>query len=133
MNTVAVPVFRSRIAPVLDFSRRIFLIHLEDDREVKRTELHLKGLSPGHRVAALSKADVTTLICGGISDALYTMLKGWGIHVIWGVAGAVDKVLAAFVSDRLDDPEFHMPGRGSKDVAAPVSPEGLLIQQQSKT
>lgn len=115
MSTVAIPVFRLRIAPVFDSSLRVLLVYLDRDRETERTELNLHGLSPAERVGALTRAGVTTLICGGISDALYAMFEKSGVCVICGVAGPAEKVLAAFMSDRLDEPQFHMPGhRGKK-------------------
>jgi len=112
MVIVAMPVFRLRIAPVFDSSLRVVLVYyLERDRETERTELHLHGLSPAERVGALTRAGVTTLICGGISDALCTMFEKSSVCVICGIAGPVEDVLAAFMHDRLYEPEFCMPGR----------------------
>ncbi|MDY6951565.1 MAG: NifB/NifX family molybdenum-iron cluster-binding protein, partial [Thermodesulfobacteriota bacterium] len=59
----------------------------------------------------LKRAGVTTLICGGISHTLHTILESSGISVITGIAGEVEEVLSAFASHRLDDPKFCMPGR----------------------
>lgn len=114
MVKIAIPVFRSRIAPVFDSCRRVFLIQIEHHRQTERTEIYLDRLSFAQRVDALTRAGVTTLICGGISDVLHTTIESSGVSVIAGIAGQVEEVLAAFISNQLDDPRFLMPGRGGK-------------------
>jgi predicted Fe-Mo cluster-binding NifX family protein len=87
---------------------------MHHDGQTEKSELHLNGLSPVERVSALKRAGITTLICGGISKGLQNMLEGARIRVVTGIAGPVEEVLLAFVSDRLDDPQFYMPGRRGK-------------------
>ncbi len=110
MTTLALPVFCSRIAPVFDFSVEALLVNLEHNRETNRTQLHLQGLSPSERVSVLTGAGVTTLICGAISDVQHGIFESSGICVIWGIAGPVDEVLTAFAANRLNEPQFCMPG-----------------------
>ena len=114
MSKVAMPVFRSRIAPVLDSCLQVLVIHIHHDGDTEKSELHLNGLSPVERVSVLKRTGVTTLICGGISQAMQTMLEGARIHVVTGIAGPVEEVLSAFMADRLDAPQFYMPGRIGK-------------------
>ena len=114
MTKVAMPVFRSRIAPVLDSCLRVLVIDMHHDGQTEKSELHLNGLSPVERVSVLKRTGVTTLICGGISQAMQTMLEGARIRVVTGVAGPVEEVLSAFMADQLDDPQFYMPGRRGK-------------------
>jgi predicted Fe-Mo cluster-binding NifX family protein len=108
--TLAIPVFRSRIAPVFDFCFLVLVIPVEHDREGERSELRFQNLSLSERVSALQRQGVTTLICGGISRTMHAILESSGISVITGIAGEVDEVLSAFESHRLDDPKFRMPG-----------------------
>ena len=110
MSLVAVPVFRRRVAPVFDFCLRVLLIKMDHNREVARTEIYFEGHSQTERVEALTRADVNILICGGISDSFLTILENSGIRVIWGIAGPIKDVVAGFLSDRLSDPQFGMPG-----------------------
>ncbi len=125
MAKVAVPVFRSRVAPVFDSCLRVWVIHIEGDVQTERSELHLFGVSPTERVRALTREGVTTLICGGISDGLHTLLESLGICVVCGIAGQFEDVLAAFMSNRLDNPEFYMPGRRGKYGKSAHRHEGL--------
>jgi predicted Fe-Mo cluster-binding NifX family protein len=53
---------------------------------------------------------VTTLICGGISEFLGKMLQASGISVMAGIAGQVEEVLEAFISGRIHEPGYRMPG-----------------------
>jgi quinolinate synthase len=126
MAKVAIPIFRSRVAPVFDTCLSVLLIQIENERQTGKTELHFDKLSPVERVSALKRAGVTTLICGGITRALDKLLKGSGISVIRGVAGEVEEVLRAFMSDRLDEPQFCMPGSEKRKQGPPQHrPEGL--------
>ena len=91
---------------------------MEHDREAERSHLRLKNLSSSERVSMLQRAGVTTLICGGISHTLHNMLESSGVSVITGIAGEVEDVLSAFMSHRLDDPKFSMPGLGGSRAAS---------------
>jgi CheY-like chemotaxis protein/predicted Fe-Mo cluster-binding NifX family protein len=119
MAKVAIPIFRSRVAPVFDYCVRVSVFDIGHDRQAGRNELYLGTLAPTGRVGALIKEGVTTLICGGISDALEKMLQTSGISVIGGIAGQVEEVLKAFMSDRINEPQYCMPGIGGKKHAPP--------------
>lgn len=116
MATIALPVFQSRIAPVFDTCVRLLLIQVEHQHELERSELHIATLSASERVATLKRAGVTTLICAGISNVLHTMLESAGIRVTSGIIGPVEEVIAASISNRLDDPRFFMPGRSERST-----------------
>ena len=101
---------------MFDTCVRLLLIRIEHRRDLERSELHIETLSASERVAALKRAGVTTLICAGISNVLHTMLESAGIRVTSGIIGQVEEVIAAFMSNRLDDPRFFMPGRGKRST-----------------
>ena len=110
MSILAVPVYRRRVAPAFDFSQKVLLVQFGDDVEENKSELPLQGLSDAQRMQALTGAGVTTLVCGAISEGLLGLLEKNGVHVIWGIAGAVDKVLAAYQSGQLNAATYAMPG-----------------------
>jgi predicted Fe-Mo cluster-binding NifX family protein len=117
--TVAVPIFKSRIAPVFDSCIQVLVIEIEHKRELARSKLHIENLLAFERVATLKRAGVTTLICAGISNVLHTMLESAGIRVIPGIIGQIDEVITAYVSKRLDDQRFFMPGRVGRSTNDP--------------
>ena len=119
MAKVAIPIFRSRVAPVFDYCVRVSVFDIGHNRQIERGELYLGTLAPTARVGALMKEGVTTLICGGISDALDKLLQTSGISVIGDIAGPVKEVLEAFMSDQIDEPKYCMPGIGGEKHASP--------------
>ena len=114
MTTVALPVFQYRIAPVFDSAVRVLVLEIEHQRELARSELHIKNLSGSERISILKRVGVTTLICAGISNILHTMLESADIQVRPGVVGQVEEVIRAYIDNQLDDPRFLMPGHGGR-------------------
>jgi predicted Fe-Mo cluster-binding NifX family protein len=112
VDVLAIPVFRSRVAPVFDSCHRAVVIPVDNTSERERSKLGLQNLSLTQRVSVLKGAGVTTLICGGISDTLHAMLESSGVCVMAGIAGEIEEVVSAFLSHGLNDPRFSMPGRG---------------------
>lgn len=110
MNRIAIPVFNSRISPVFDSCRRVLLVDLEHNREIKRAEITFEDFSELGRLTMLSRLGVTRVICAGISQSLHDKLTAAKISPITGIVGEVSEVLSAFKSDRLRDPRFYMPG-----------------------
>jgi len=90
------------------------MVDIEENRQISRSQLYLDQLSPSLRLDVLRDAGVTTVICGGISEVFHHMLNSAGIRTITGIAGEVEEVIAAFLSDRLDQSYFYMPGHGGK-------------------
>jgi predicted Fe-Mo cluster-binding NifX family protein len=85
-------------------------VEVEHHREIERNEIYVDELSLTERMNILRKSHVTTVICGGIGEMLQNMLQGAKIYLISGIAGEIDQVVAAYLSERLDEPRFHMPG-----------------------
>jgi len=106
---IAIPVMRARVAPVLNWCSRILLFP-EDVEEGPEQELTLPDLAALERLQVLRQNGVNTLICGALSLELLHGAAHYGLKVISGVAGEVDKVLQAYREDRLEAPEFWLPG-----------------------
>ena len=119
MAKVAIPIFRSRVAPVFDYCVRLSVFDIGGDGQIERSELYLGTLSPIERVGALIKEGVTTLVCGAMSEDLDKLFQTSGISVIGGIGGPVEEVLEALMSDRLDEPQYCMPGIGGEEYAPP--------------
>jgi predicted Fe-Mo cluster-binding NifX family protein len=106
---IAIPVMRARVAPVLNWCSRILLFP-EDSGEGPEAELPLPDLEPLERLQVLRQNGVNTLICGALSLELLYGAMAQGLKVVAGVAGKVDEVLKAYREDRLEEPEFWLPG-----------------------
>ena len=110
MKRIAIPIFKSRISPVLDSCTRILIVDIEENRVIEREEIYVEEFSRSERVKILQRSHVSTVVCGGISHILHNMLHRAKISLITGIAGEAQEVVAAFAAERLHEPRFHMPG-----------------------
>jgi hypothetical protein len=106
---IAIPVMRGRVAPVLNWCSRL-LVFPAHPEGTDGKELWLPDLTPWERLQELHKIGVSTLICGALSGDLQIGASRFGLKLIPGVAGEIDRVLKAYWQNRLDQPEFLMPG-----------------------
>lgn len=107
---LAVAEWRGRISPVFDFTRSVWLIDVEDGREVRRQLYRLRELEPFPRAAELVELGVQVLLCGAISAPLEAALIRHGIEVVGFVCGPVERVLTAYFNGELAQPGFLLPG-----------------------
>lgn len=108
---LAIPIFRSRVAPVLNWSTRLLLLpkgatNLSLAEEVDLTEIP----DPFQRLRLLREKGVTLLICGALSPDLRNYARQLGVSIICGVAGEVPDVFEAYCRKGLDQPMFRLPG-----------------------
>lgn len=107
---VAIPTWGGRISPVFDVAKRLLVVDVECSTEVGREDKVIEETDPGLRARRLAQLGVNVLICGAVSLPLEAMLVSAGVHLILHVCGPVEEVLQAFVSGRLTDQMFLMPG-----------------------
>lgn len=110
MERVAIPVFHSRVAPVLDTSNRLIVVDFEDGQEVARQDLSLERMSLFERIETLCRLEVHCVICAAISDTMFRLIESKKIGLVSGVVGDLDSIIQAYLCDRLDDVCFSMPG-----------------------
>jgi predicted Fe-Mo cluster-binding NifX family protein len=107
---IAIPIFKNKVSPVFDSCTRVFLVDIEENREVDRKEIYLDALALTERVTILLKSGVETVICGGISDVMESMLMGVKIDLVSDITGEIDHVLKAYLDQGLDQTQFRIPG-----------------------
>lgn len=107
---LAIPTFRSRVAPVLNWCSRMLIIPENETDEAADRELVLNDMSGFDRLRALREKGVDTLICGAVSPELLNYGEDLGLRIIHGVAGEIDEVLQAYYEGQLDQPRFRLPG-----------------------
>lgn len=107
---VAIPVWQGRVSPVFDVAGQLLLVELDRSVETSRREERLVEEAPDRRADRIAEQGVATLICGGISRSLESLLAARGVQVIARVCGTVDEVLGAFSAGELHDERFAMPG-----------------------
>lgn len=106
---IAIPVMRGRVAPVLNWCSRVVIFPTTPEGEVGQ-EFCAPELEPLERLQVLLAKGVKILICGALSADLQRRATQLGFKVIPGVAGDIDAVVTAYRQNRLDQPEFWLPG-----------------------
>ena len=107
---VAIPIWLNRISPVFDVAKRLLVVDIEGNTEVSREETSLKEKQLVLRAKRIADLGVDVLICGAVSQPLEEMLVSREVRVIPNICGPVEDVLFSFVSGRLIDEAFLMPG-----------------------
>ncbi|HUU03461.1 MAG TPA: NifB/NifX family molybdenum-iron cluster-binding protein [Myxococcota bacterium] len=107
---VAITVWNQRVSPLFDSARTIFLLKIEGGHVMERSEVSLDITMPHYRVQRLHQLGVDVLICGAISRPLAVLCASTGIELIPWVAGELDRVIEAFITNSLPDPVLTMPG-----------------------
>lgn len=107
---LALTVWEGRISPVFDVCRQAIVLDVDGGQITSRTTEALESPRPATKIDRLTALGVDTLVCGAISTSLQRELTERGIEVIGFVAGEVDEVVRAVVSQQLSDPSLRMPG-----------------------
>jgi predicted Fe-Mo cluster-binding NifX family protein len=112
MERVGIPIFESRISPVLDSCNRLLVVDIDGDNEVNRVEITLEKSDIAERMELFARWGIHKIICAGVSDVMCRCLAGRNIALISGIAGKLEEILNAYLCEKLDDPCYIMPGKG---------------------
>ena len=107
---IAVPYWQGRVSPVFDVARTILIVDVQNGLELKRDKIPLVEKDPLARSKRVSQLGVDVLICCAISRLSEIILSSLGVKVIAHICGPVEDVIKAFLSDRLTENSFLMPG-----------------------
>ena len=108
---LAIPVLRSRVAPVLNWCSKVLLFPKSALDRSSCEEVTLPdGTDPFERLRVLQGKGVSTLVCGALSPDLLHYAEDLELEVICGVAGRIPEVLEAYREHKLDQPDFWLPG-----------------------
>lgn len=121
MEKIGIPVFESRVSPVLDSCNHLLLIDIDQGCEVRRQEISLERTTITERIELFVRWGIDRIICAGVSDLMCKYIAGKNIALISGIAGELEKILDAYICGRLDDACFGMPGThaGPADPSKP--------------
>lgn len=112
---VAIPVFRARVAPVLDWCSKILLISEEGVGGAASREIDVKEAGRFDLMRDLRQQGIDIVICGALSQEMLSYGEGLGLQIIHGIAGDIGEVLQAYRKGELDSPRYWLPGcRGQR-------------------
>lgn len=107
---IAIPVFRARISPRFDTTKRLLLLDLEDGQVVSRQEVPFDFRPPLRKNLFLKEQGVEALLCGGIRRCDCFAIEDMGISVYPSLMGAVDDILRLFLDGSLQPGPGTMSG-----------------------
>jgi predicted Fe-Mo cluster-binding NifX family protein len=101
MKLVAIPNFRTRISPRLDYAGSLQLFTINAIGEFKKETIKMVCHSNLERVNLIISLKPDIVICNGISDLLHNELEHNNIEVIPWIHGEVDEVLLKFLNGKM--------------------------------
>jgi len=109
---VAVTVWDNRVSPVFDSSHMLLVGEVSDADITNREYVPFDPQMPSSLAKALAGLDVSTLICGAVSEQLANVIEGRKIRLIPFITGDADEVLETYAKNTAFDAGFFMPGCG---------------------
>jgi len=107
---VAIPVWVQLVSTVFDFCDRLLIVHIDSGKIGKRRLISISGSTVIDKCFVLQNFGVHVLLCGALSMPLQRMIEAAGITVVPSLTGRVDEILQAYISNRLPDRNFMLPG-----------------------
>jgi predicted Fe-Mo cluster-binding NifX family protein len=116
---VAITHWNQRISPVFDVCREAIILEIENRSILSRVAENLSSENPLVKIERLLSLGVETLICGAISEPVCWELTRRNIKVIAFIAGEIEEVLRAFLSEGLPNDSLSMPGYCGRQAHVP--------------
>ncbi len=111
---------------MFDAAARILLVDIEKGQEVRRNKRTLVQMDCLARARYVSQFGVEILICGAISWPLENALTSMGVRIIACICGPVEDVIKAFLSEKLAESAFIMPGCLGRQQRLTLKKEGAM-------
>jgi len=103
----AIPIFGEEISPRFCFAEHVLLLDVEHRHEAGRKVLTLGQRCNPDRLRLLAERGVTVLVCGGFDRDFLPVAGELGLHVVWGVTGALEDAVRDVVSGKLTGAAAH--------------------------
>ncbi len=139
VSRLAIPIFRSRVAPVLNWCSKILILGENDLTAAAGQEILLLNMSAFDRLRILVDEGIRTLICGALSPDLLSYGQHLGLLILPGVSGDIEEVIRAYRANELNQQRFWLPGRtGRRDFSSSCpngsggDPANLIIPSEAK-
>ena len=107
---IAISVWNYCISTVFDFCDYILIINVEPGCVKNREIIRFADNTIVGKATRLRELGVQVLLCGAISRPLERMIIASDIKVIPFLRGTTDEILEAYLSGRLPDKRFVLPG-----------------------
>ena len=110
---IAISVWGHFVSTVFDFSDHLLIVDVDSGRIKDRLTVHFVENTIIGKAARLRELGVQILLCGAISRPLERVIAVSGMTVVPFLRGTADEILEAYLSGRLRDKSFVLPGCSS--------------------
>jgi predicted Fe-Mo cluster-binding NifX family protein len=110
VTKIAFSLWNKRIAPVFDVARNLWIVETDENVIIGQSGKRFATDDTQDRALRLTTLQVNQLVCGAITRSSSEVLAGHGIRVISFIAGGLEQVIQAWLSDSLKDGHLAMPG-----------------------
>ena len=107
METIAIPVFGSRVSPRLDYTESLQLVKIENGAIQNKEIVKLLSLSRFEKINMLVRIHPNIIICDGVSDLSYEKLITNNIKVFPWINGEVDSVIDKYLNGNLKQSDIQ--------------------------
>ena len=107
METIAIPVFGSRVSPRLDYTESLQLVKIENGAIQNKEIVKLLSLSRFEKINMLVRIHPNVIICDGVSDLSYEKLITNNIKVFPWIHGEVDAVIDKYLNGKLKQSDIQ--------------------------
>ncbi len=90
-----------RISPLLQHTKEIILVNIGKNKKISIKEIKVSFHTPKGLISILKDLKVNIVICGGIKEEYFLLLRNSKIKVIENIIGEVDDVIKQINSDFL--------------------------------
>lgn len=101
METIAIPIFGSRISPRLDYTESMQLITIESGSIKRRETIKLLAHSSLEKINMLIRLHPDVIICDGVSKISYEKLISKNIKIFPWIHDEVDTIIQRYLSGKL--------------------------------
>ena len=107
----AFTIWNGRIAPVFDVAGQVMLVNSDAEQE-PHTIINLPGGSACEKITFLRQLHVQVLVCGAMTRRTARYAHDLNLEVFPFIAGEQQEIIDTWLSQRLLDNRFCMPGCG---------------------
>lgn len=130
MTRTVISLWNGRIAPVFDVARNFWVVETTKEGIIAQYERRFPTDDARERAQLLATLQADHLVCGAITRYFHEALTEHGIQVVSFVAGELEQVIQACMSNTLTDGRLAMPGCHSiKQDGAHKHPHKLSSEQ----
>lgn len=109
MMIIAIPIWKGRVSPVLDFSNEIMFVDSNAHQVI--AQQRILNHEASYLINTLKNFDTQMLVCGAISREYYALITHAEIEIVPCVRASLEEILFLIKNNRINElPLYAQPG-----------------------